>query len=201
MKKLSVILILVILVAGIIYVQQRMIRSSKAEISLLKSNQHTLLSTIDNYKTRDSLHVASVSALQLSLFEYKQYRAADADLIATLKADRKRLQTVVSTQTETIRDLKARIKDSVVVRVDSVVHIDTIPCFNYSDTWINLTGCIDSGVVNLTIKSYESLLYVEHVVPRRFLFFKFGVKERRQEIVSKNPYTTVRSAEYIRIRE
>lgn len=201
MKKLSVILILVILVAGIIYVQQRMIRSSKAEISLLKSNQHTLLSTIDNYKARDSLHVASVSALQLSLSEYKQYRAADADLIATLKADRKRLQTVVSTQTETIRDLKARIKDSVVVRVDSVVHIDTIPCFNYSDTWINLTGCIDSGVVNLTIKSYESLLYVEHVVPRRFLFFKFGVKERRQEIVSKNPYTTVRSAEYIRIRE
>lgn len=201
MKKLILILVSVIIVAGIIYVQQRMIRSSKAEISLLKSNQHTLLSTIDNYKTRDSLHVASVSALQLSLSEYKQYRAADADLIATLKADRKRLQTVVSTQTETIRDLKARIKDSVVVRVDSVVHIDTIPCFNYSDTWINLTGCINSGMVNLTIKSYESLLYVEHVVPRRFLFFKFGVKERRQEIVSKNPYTTVRSAEYIRIRE
>lgn len=201
MKKLSIILLSVILIAGIIYVQKRMIRSAREEISLLKSNQHTLLSTIDAYKTRDSLHVASVSALQLSLSEYKQYRAADADLIANLKADRKRLQTVVSTQTETIRNLKARIKDSVVVRIDSVVHIDTIPCFNYSDTWINLTGCIDSGVVNLTIKSYESLLYVEHVVPRRFLFFKYGVKERRQEIVSKNPYTTVRSAEYIRIRE
>lgn len=201
MKKLSIILLSVILIAGIIYVQKRMIRSAREEISLLKSNQHTLLSTIDAYKTRDSLHVASVSALQLSLSEYKQYRAADADLIANLKADRKRLQTVVSTQTETIRNLKARIKDSVVVRIDSVVHIDTIPCFNYSDPWITLTGCIDSGVVNLNIKSYESLLYVEHVVPRRFLFFKYGVKERRQEIVSKNPYTTVRSAEYIRIRE
>lgn len=201
MKKIAVLIISAITIAGIIYTQQKMLRSAKAEIALLTANQQTLLSAVDRYKVKDSLQAVSLSALQLTLKEYKQHRAADAELIASLKADKKRLQTVVSSQTETIRNLQAKIKDSVVIFVDSVVHIDTIPCFSFSDEWISLTGCIDDNSVNLNIKSYESLLYIEHVVPKRFLFFKYGVKERRQEIVSKNPYTTVRAADYIRIRE
>jgi hypothetical protein len=47
----------------------------------------------------------------------------------------------------------------------------------------------------------DSLLYVEYIVPRRFWFIKWGVKERRQEIVSRNPYTRIMGAEFVVIRK
>ena len=49
--------------------------------------------------------------------------------------------------------------------------------------------------------SRDSLLYVEHIRPKRFLFFKWGIKERKQEIVSRNPHTIIMNAEFITIRD
>jgi hypothetical protein len=49
-------------------------------------------------------------------------------------------------------------------------------------------------------ESRDSLLYVEHVVPKRFWFIRWGVKERRQEIVSRNPHVRIVGAEFVTVR-
>ncbi|MCU6769802.1 hypothetical protein OCV73_12715 [Barnesiella propionica] len=71
-----------------------------------------------------------------------------------------------------------------------------------SDKWFALNGCINknnefSGI----FENRDSLIYVEHIVPKKFLFIKWGGKERKQEIISKNLNTKILSAEYISIRK
>nr|WP_297832814.1 Arm DNA-binding domain-containing protein [uncultured Rikenella sp.] len=92
---------------------------------------------------------------------------------------------------------------------DSIVYIEgkpsTIRCVDYHDTWLDFSGCFSGeNLFEGTIRSRDSLLYVEHVVPKRFLGFLWNtkrVKERRQEIVSRNPHTEIIGAEFITIRK
>jgi hypothetical protein len=140
--------------------------------------------------------------------EYRQYRTADYALIAQLKADRKRLEQVMTVQTETAYEVSAPELERIVARSgmirDSVIIVrDTLKCYAYGDAWLSFDGCVSGGVFTGEVRSRDSLLYVEHIVPKRFLGFlwKYGVRERRQEIISKNPHTEVVGAEFVRVRE
>jgi hypothetical protein len=65
-----------------------------------------------------------------------------------------------------------------------------------------MNGCIGADAKFAgRFESRDSLLYVEHVVPKRFWFIRWGVKERRQEIVSRNPHTKIIGAEFVTIRK
>jgi hypothetical protein len=85
---------------------------------------------------------------------------------------------------------------------DSIVR-DTVKCYVYNDAWLSFDGCVINDTFSGEIRSRDSLLYVEHIVPKRFLGFlwKYGVRERRQKIVSKNPHTEIVGAEFVRVRE
>jgi hypothetical protein len=82
------------------------------------------------------------------------------------------------------------------------LYTDTLKCISIHEKWFDLTGCIDAkSKFAGRFESRDSLLYVEHVVPKRFWFIRWGVKERRQEIVSKNPHTRITGAEFVTIRK
>jgi hypothetical protein len=64
-----------------------------------------------------------------------------------------------------------------------------------------MDGCIDAeNRFEGMLESRDSLLYVEHIVPHRFWFIKWGVRDRRQEIVSRNPHTRIVGAEFVTVR-
>ncbi|MDR0582388.1 MAG: hypothetical protein LBG31_05445 [Prevotellaceae bacterium] len=179
-----------------------------SERNIYQSNTHVLLDSLRTYKVNDSLNAASARQLQLTIDEYKQYRSADYALIAQLKADKKRLEQVTTVQTETSYELSAPEVERIVARsglaLDSIIVIrDTVKCYAYEDTWLSFDGCVTNAVFAGTVKSRDSLLYVEHIVPKRFLGFlwKYGVRERRQEIISRNPHTEIVGAEFLTIRE
>jgi len=185
---------------GIIIWQLERIKVIQNERNMYRQNNYTLLGSIERYKTKDSLNVVSVGELQLKLVELNKYRSDDMKLIETLQVDRKRLQQITTTQTQTIYELNANVRDSIIYRNNNI--IDTLHCIDIAEKWFDLNGCInsDSKFVG-RFETRDSLLYVEHVIPRRFLFFKWGVKERKQDIISRNPYTTVVGAEFITLRK
>lgn len=194
-----------ILVAVLIFtvlIQRNTNRRIKTDRDSYKSNTEALLSENEYYKTRDSLNAVSTRAIELKLEEFERYRAEDAKLISTLRADKKRLESIATAQTETIYALRSTVRDS-------IVYIEgkpsTIRCVDYHDTWLDFSGCFSSeNLFEGTIRSRDSLLYVEYVVPKRFLGFLWKtkrVKERRQEIVSRNPHTEIIGAEFITIRK
>lgn len=194
------IIIGVIVLLSVIAIQNAAIKRVKNERNLYRDNTYVLMSENEQYRTQDSLNALSVGQLQLTLKEYRKYQANDAALIETLKADNKRLKGITTAQTQTIYHLQGTTKDSIIY-VDWNV-TDTLQCVEIATAWFELSGCTNRRKeFTGQFVSRDSLLYVEHVKPRRFLFFKWGIKERRQEIVSRNPHTQIISAEYITIRE
>ncbi len=203
MKKyltLSIIIAFIALSATVAVLCSR-IKSISADRDRLSDNQTTLFSAVDTFKVADSLHAIKVKALNLTIDEYKKYRAGDLQTIKLLTKDVNRLQQVGAIQTQTDYKFKAPVKDSLIYR-DKLLH-DTLQCASYSNEWLDFIGCYNQkkefeGV----IQSRESLIYEEHIIPKRFLGFlwKYGCKERRQNIISKNPYTKIVSAEFITIK-
>ena len=171
---------------------------------ILLTQKQTIMAESQAYKVSDSLNAAKVSGLQFTLKEYKKYRAQDLQLIDGLKVKKSDLQNVIGSQTETINSLSAKLNDS--IRIDIVTNIvDTLKCFDYKSKWTDVSGCIDlkRDSINLQIKNRESLKIVETVVYKRFLGFLWKtnrVKDRRVDVVSENPNTTITNLDYVRIK-
>lgn len=191
--------VIVSLMAAVGYMSKRLDRM-KAEKNLYKNNVNVLLDDIKTYKVKDSLNVASIGVIELRLSEYKKYRAEDMEVIKSLNIDKKRLQQITTSQSKTIYELKGSVRDSIIYR-DNII-IDTLRCLDITDKWFDLHGCLNkSNQFTGTFINRDSLVYVEHIVPKRFLFFRWGVKQRKQEIFSRNPNTVIINAEYISIRK
>lgn len=163
----------------------------------LKTNQETLLSDIERYKIADSINVARIGELSLSLDEYKKYRAEDAKLIKKLKADK--LAAINNVKIET------RIEHVPVAVHDTVYKIMPLKAFDYKSKWTDVSGIIMPDSVLLDIANREELIITESYQKKKFWFIKlpawlFGYKSKKIDIISKNPNTEVTGAEFITIK-
>ena len=167
----------------------------------LTNNQAVLLDSMQTYKVADSLNVAKINVLELSLSDYKKYREEDAALIKKLKADK--LSAATSINTTTTTDIKTPVKDSIIYK-DRVVPIDTVKQINYDSKWTSVHGYLANDTISLNIVNREELLIAESFVKKRFIGIKlpiwlFGYKTKSVDVISKNPNTEIKNLEYIQI--
>ncbi len=167
----------------------------------LTNNQAVLLDSMQTYKVADSLNVAKINVLELSLSDYKKYREEDAALIKKLKADK--LSATTSINTTTTTNIKTPVKDSIIYK-NRVVPIDTVKQINYDSKWTSVHGYLANDTINLNIINREELLIAESFVKKRFIGIKlpiwlFGYKTKSVNVVSKNPNTEIKNLEYIQI--
>ena len=174
----------------------------KSENEILQTNVGTLLTGAEQYKVKDSLQVATIANLELSISEYRRYKAEDKKLLESLKIDNNRLKGIIKTQTESFYEQTTLLRDSVkmLLSPDSVEVPVNIKTARFADQWHSLNITIQGDSLNYKLRTKESLLITNHVVPKRFLFFKYGCREVRTEVVSKNPYVGDIQVESITIR-
>ena len=174
----------------------------KKENKVLQTNVTTLLTGAEQYKVNDSLNAATIANLELSISEYRRYKAEDKKLLESLKIDNNRLKGIIKTQTESFYEQTTLLRDSVkmLLSPDSVEVPVNIKTAQFADQWHSLNVTIQGDSLNYKLRTKESLLITNHVVPKRFLFFKFGCREVRTEVVSKNPYVGDIQVESITIR-
>lgn len=203
MKKYLIIAAVIVAFATIIGWQQSRIKSLTADRDKYRSNTETLLQDIKTYQTKDSLNAAKVGNLTLKVSEYEKYRADDAALIKTLQTKNRDLQRVTTAQMETINELRANVRDSIVYlpgdTVTTVLH-----CIEYSDKWVDFDGCIINNTFSGKIITRDSLLITETVQYKRFLNFLWKtkrIKNREFDIVSKNPNSKITGFEVITIEK
>lgn len=212
MKKIIIkIAIIVVAIIALILAFYR-IYKLKEENTRLLGNQEILLSQkqaimaeSQTYRVSDSLNAAKVSALQLTLSEYKKYRAQDLKFIEQLKLKKTDLQKVIDSQTETINMLSTKLNDSIIV--DTIANVvDTLKCFDYKSKWTDVSGCVDLKYdsVNVQIRNRESIKIVETVKYKRFLGFLWKtnkIKDRQVDVVSENPNTKITNLDYVTIEK
>lgn len=201
MSKFSIVAIIVLLIALGLSVRQ--LRFYKEETKVQKMNVSALMQSVQEYRVQDSLKAASVSELQLTLKQYEQYRQEDAEIINSLKVDKNRLQSIIATQTETYYAGTAALRDSIrkIINQSGQIIEQPIKVAEIANKWHNLKVVL-SDSLEYQLRSYEELIVVNHIIPKRFLWiFKFGVKDIKTEVVSKNPYTKKISVESVTIRD
>ena len=172
------------------------LNNTREEKKRLANNQESLLSDIEYYKTESGKNAASVQKLVLTKSELEKHCQDLTQTVEDLGIKVKRLQSATTTVTKTEVEIQTVVRDSIVYR-DRPVILKTI---KWKDPWIKLDGILDGDNFSAKIQSIDSLSHVAHRVPKKFLFFRFGTKAVRLEVVNKNPHSKIVYTEYIEIK-
>lgn len=206
MKKYLIIAAIALAVSAVvtIWVQRSRINTLTGERDKYRTNTETLLQEVSRYQTKDSLNAAKVGVLELKLSEFEKYRASDAELIKTLQTKNRDLERVTTTQMETINELRATVRDSVVYLPGDTV-TTVLRCIDIVEPWFELHGCTTpAGVFTGTHINRDSLLIAETVQYKRFWGFLWKtrkIKNREIDVVSKNPATRILGVEFVTIEK
>lgn len=206
MKKYLIIAAIALAVAAVvtIWVQRSRINQLTGERDKYRTNTETLLQDVSRYQTKDSLNAAKVGVLELKLSEFEKYRASDAELIKTLQTKNRDLERVTTTQMETINELRATVRDSVVYLLGDTV-TTVLRCVDIVEPYFELHGCATpDGQFTGTHINRDSLLIVETVQYKRWLGFLWKtkkIKNREIDVISRNPHTKIMGVEYIEIEK
>lgn len=206
MKKYLIIAAIALAVAAVvtIWVQRSRINTLTGERDKYRTNTETLLQEVSRYQTKDSLNAAKVGVLELKLSEFERYRASDAELIKTLQTKNRELERVTTTQMETINELRATVRDSVVYLLGDTV-TTVLRCVDIVEPYFELHGCATpDGQFTGTHINRDSLLIVETVQYKRWLGFLWKtkkIKNREIDVISRNPHTKIMGVEYIEIEK
>ena len=204
MKKYLILAAIILAVSAAFWVQPVKIKRLTEERDKYRSNTEILLQDVKTYQTKDSLNAIKVGNLELSLAEYKKYRADDLALIKTLQAKNRDLERVTTTQMETINELRATVRDSVVYLPGDTV-TTVLRCVDIVEPYFELHGCATpDGQFTGTHINRDSLLIVETVQYKRWLGFLWKtkkIKNRQIDVVSKNPATKILGVEFVTIEK
>lgn len=195
--KIAVLAVVVIAAAISVVWADRTINRLTAERDKYRNNTEALLSDVETYRVRDSLNAARVQSLELTVSEFERFRADDAALVKELKQRNRDLAAVNKTQSQTIIDLRAVPRDTVVVRDSVQVPAVAVHC---GDAWFDFDGLLTAQEFTGTLANRDSLVVAESVQYKRFLGFLWKtkqVKNRRVDVVSKNPHTTIVGVEHV----
>lgn len=204
MKKYLIWAAIILAVAAALWVQHAKIKRLTDERDKYRTNTETLLQDVERYQTKDSLNAVTVGVLKLKISEFEKYRASDAELIKTLQTKNRDLERVTTTQMETINELRATVRDSVVYLPGDTV-TTVLRCIDIVEPWFELHGCTTpAGVFTGTHINRDSLLIAETVQYKRWLGFLWKtnkIKNRQIDVVSKNPATKILGVEFITIEK
>lgn len=173
------------------------VKSLSKERERLQRNTEILVSDCEKYRTSDSLSGARVQALELNLKEFERFRAEDAQRIKELKAKNYDLSQVNKTQAQTIIRLQSIPRDTIVL-IDSIpIPAKAVHC---GDAWFDFDGLLTEESFSGTLHNRDSLMMMETVKYKRFLGFLWKtkkIKDRKLDVISKNPHTEIMSVDYI----
>lgn len=200
-KGKAIIVAIVFAVLCVFSFQRKAVQNLRAERDKYKGNTETLMADVETFKIRDSLNAARVQSLELTVQEYERFRAEDAALIKQLKARNRDLATVNKTQSQTIIDLQAVPKDTIVIRDSVQIPAIMVHC---GDEWYDFDGLLTKDSFTGTMVNRDSLLLAETVKYRRFLGFLWKtrrIENRELECLSKNPHTKIVGLEHVVIEK
>jgi len=163
-----------------------------------RSNERQLLVEKEALTTQAGKHVLEVQRLMLEKGDLERSQQTMLGQIEELKIRNRRIESLLQTATDTKQTVKTVIRDSLVyvpVR-DTSMHVQV---FDWCDAWTSIHGQIAGRDVELQYGSRDTLTFVAHRIPRRFLFIMYGTKAIRMDAVSANPNTRLTYARSVEI--
>lgn len=199
MKRVVVRIAVIIAVIAAFVLLWRAYRSESRERRRMEANQHSLLTDVEYYRTRDSLSAAGVERLTLTNREFRQYADEFEKTVAGLQLKVRRLQSASRTAITTAYPVETHLRDTVILR-DTLNIRDTVRLLQFENPWLTLDGLLVDDMFRGRIESRDTLIQLIHRVPRRLWFIRLGTKAIRQEVTTRNPYSRITYTEYIELK-
>ena len=180
----------------------------RGEAERTKENQDVLLHNgrVEIGRTQSGRPRTSVSAITLKTSDLK--RNPDSLLAVNrkeLKIKNSRIMAAATTSTTTKVDVKAAIQavphDTCSLLSGPYRPPDVSQTVSWSDPWITLRGEIGGDSIQMHIESRDTLQMIVHRVPKKFLFFRYGTKGVRMEVVGQNPHSQLSYPKVIMFRK
>lgn len=190
MKKIQAYLIALLLLIIVLLVLHAV--SSAKKVERLTNNQYTLLTKCDSFRTENGKYAIRVDALTLKSGEAEEYKKDIDSLAKELKIKTKRIKSYSKTSYESVYYIKDTIRDTVVLGKN-------LRYVKHKDNYIDMDAVIDGDSFRCDFVTFDTIRQVTHRIPKKFLFFRYGTKKIRQEMVSSNPHTRISYSEYIEI--
>ena len=181
--------------------QQKKIERLTNERDRYKGNTESLMTDVEHFRVSDSLSAARVEALELTVKEFERFRASDAAIIAELRQRNRELASVNTTQAQTIIEMSAAPKDTVIIRDSIPIKAKAVHC---GDAWYDFDGILTEDDFTGQLQNRDSLILAETVKYHRFLGFLWKTKrvdERQATVVSRNPHTQILGVEHVVIEK
>ena len=189
-------LVAVVLLGGAVWLQYRYTVRLKSERDRYLSNTTALLSEVKRMQVDSATMALDAKTLQLTLDEYKRFRAEDAATIKRLGIKVKNLEAAARHDLEVTGPIDAIVRDTIIIR-------DTAPILRQKvemlTPHIELSGIIEDERLKGSIRIPVTLNQAVWVEYRGWWFWK-RVKALHQTISSDNPYVEIKYSEYIKIK-
>lgn len=173
------------------------VANANKEKTRYKENCNVLQEQFRKYKTKDSLSAISVGEL---IYKTNELKDANSELVKAcndMGIKIKRLESASQNSSTTVIEKTVPIYDTIIKTDTAWVNFQA---FSYKDTWNSVEGLINGTNVECKIAIQDTLTQVVYRVPHKFLFFKWGTKEIRQDCRTSNPYTQMEYSQYIKIK-
>lgn len=187
----------VVALGGVVWLQHRNTVRLEAERDRYRLNSTALLSEVERMRVDSATMALDTRTLQLTLDEYKRFRAEDAAAIRRLGVKIKNLEAAARHEVEVAGSIDAAVRDTVVIR-------DTVPVprqkVEMLTPHIRLTGIIEDNRLRGEIRVPVTLRQAVWVEYKGWWFWR-RVKAVHQTISSDNPYAEIRYSECIGIHK
>lgn len=194
---IGLVVLFVILITTISCLMDDNISKGK-EITRFAKNIEALTSDNQTWESKSGIQIMTIKEMEVTQEELVKLRLADLKMIDDLNIKIKRLKEVTQTGATTNISIAPHVKDTLIKR-DTII----IPCKNisYKDSYVKISGLIcDSSSSKLDIQHTDTLITIVQAIPKQFLFIKYGVKELRQEVFSKSPYSIIFYSQTVKVK-
>lgn len=185
---LTAMLVAAILLAARFHAQ---LKQAKVDRDMYKSSLYASQSEIKTYRASNGRLAASIAAMEIKANDLASVGVKSQQAISQLRVDKKRITSIA--------DISAEYADSLRMHLDSANK--QIQSFRYRDSTSSVIGRIVKDTVYLSVTKRIGITAVIHEVPKKFLFIKYGVRERRLELLPSDSTVTITKASLIVIRK
>lgn len=164
----------------------------------LSNNMTVLVNENESWKTASGKQIVTIRELTLTADELNRMRLVDQKTIKDLGIQVKRLKSITSTSTSTHINIVPSVKDTNII-VDTIIY--TCKSIKYKDAYVSVSGIACDTIPSvLDIVHTDTIETYAHIIPKKFLFIKYGIREIKQEVFCKSPYSKIAYSNQIKIK-
>lgn len=200
MTKLTAILLAIIIgVVAMLGVALERNYALKHEAQRARGNFEAVIEGLERTKQQNEINM---QVLKLTKNELTKHNIALKRNLQDLGIKLKQVTNATLATSQGLYNLHTTIHDTVIVVRDSLnIVFDTIHALRttYSDRWITFEQVQAHNQAQTHIATFDSLLVVQHVQQRKFLFFRWGEKKRITTVKNYNPYSSIKYAVSVQV--